>query len=216
MKTGVLFVLISMAIYFLVPEYGLADTRAVRNGVLSPEGRLYLHFGRDYLETDYFSGLLYLDTVLQKSRMELTMHDRTDEGAGAYNFFSFKLKMQGVNNMPMLGTYRLDSTEKIRYYNFDGSRGWPYYPVNASVRLTACDSLNAHEFRLSGEFNFLAARTRYFIPKGEKDYSKARMQYFDTVRVKGRFESIYYNFIYRSLDFESDENISYDTIFYGH
>jgi hypothetical protein len=174
-------------------------------------GGIVLEFGSDHIESNEFSGYLTVDTVADKSRLTLSMHDFLEGNDTLYNIFELKVNLNHANHKPELTTYKLNERDKIRYH-VNGSKGTPYFPVNAEIKLTHYDSIDPHTYKLSGKFNFYAAKKKYIIKKGETDFSKARMEFFDSVLVNGKFDTIYFNYFYNEI-LEQDEYSQYaDTI----
>ncbi|MBN2612402.1 MAG: hypothetical protein JXB00_12660 [Bacteroidales bacterium] len=174
-------------------------------------GKLELHFGQDYFLTKDFFGVLDIDTAQNKSRLVLTMTEEPDKVNSIYNIFKLELNLDKATYKPDLGIYYLDSLNKIRYEIF-GKKGQPYYPLDATVNLTAYDSINPYAYKLSGDFDFKAAKKRFYRLKINSNIVESRDEYYDTVPVSGRFDSIYFNFYYRQLTDIHEFETVYDTI----
>ncbi|MEJ2505802.1 MAG: hypothetical protein P8Y81_06020 [Ignavibacteriaceae bacterium] len=174
-------------------------------------GNMVLDFGTEHIESDKFIGYLTVDTAANQSELTLSMNDFLKGNDSTYNIFMLHLYMDTATHRPDLGIHKLYSTDKLRYH-VNGSKGTPYFPLNASVRLTRYDSINLHAYKLSGDFNFFAAKTKFFLKKGDTDFRNARMEYYDSVLVSGKFDSIYFNFYYESINEKDVYQSQYDTI----
>lgn len=176
-------------------------------------GKIVMDFGSEHIKTDMIFGSLNLDTVLNKSELVLSMTDFLENNDTLYNIFKLNLYFDTATYQVSLGTYKLNPNDKIRYH-VSGSKGVPYYPLDAQVNLTYYDSINPYSFRVSGNFKFTAAKAKYFLKKGDKDFNNARMEYFDSVLVIGRFDTVYYNFFYNSLSVTNGLQSKLDTLRY--
>ncbi|MBN1180856.1 MAG: hypothetical protein JXB49_01120 [Bacteroidales bacterium] len=177
-------------------------------------GDLELSFGDMYIESEEFIGTMVIDTTRNRSELNLTMSDYLEGNDSIYNYFRLTLSMDTASHRPVLGPHKLDSCDRIRYSVF-GVKGLPYFPLNAVVNLTMYDSVNPYIYLISGDFDFYVAKVKYIVKQNAKDFKNARLEYYDSVLVKGKFDSIYYNFYYDTLYTDQANEINGDTVKYN-
>lgn len=175
-------------------------------------GNIKLIVGTEQYNGNDFSGFMTIDRKLNKTKLLLGLleFNKLIGTENKYHYFNLELIMDTAHHRPQLTTYILDSSKVIIYQALGDNYFIPFYPQrNALVRLTGYDSIDAHFYRISGDFNFYAAKKRIIKTEGMNNLEKVKSEYFDTILISGSFDSVHFNFIYSDLEYDfGDENDS--------